>query len=71
MDRLGPPPRYRAYLLRCWAEHGAAAATPAVWRYSLEDPHTGARRGFADLAALVAHLEAETAGEAAAPAAGG
>ena len=69
MDRLGPPPRYRAYLLRCWAEHSPSTAAPAVWRYSLEDPHTGERRAFADLAALMAYLEAETAG-AAAPAAG-
>jgi hypothetical protein len=54
----------------CWTERGRDAVAPATWRYSLEDPHTGERRGFADLAALVAHLEAETAGTAA-PAAGG
>ncbi len=71
MGILGAAPRYRAWLLRCWAERGRDAVAPATWRYSLEDPHTGARRGFADLAALVAYLEAEAAGEAAAPAAGG
>jgi len=34
-------PNYHAYLLRCWRddEH-----TP--WRFQLEDPHTGERRGF-------------------------
>jgi hypothetical protein len=61
MQPLGPPPRYRAYLLRCWAERGAAAPEPAVWRYSLEDPHTGERRGFPDLAALLGFLRAELA----------
>ena len=61
MAILGDPPRYRAYLLRCWAERGAAAPAPAAWRYSLEDPHTGERRGFADLAALLGFLRAELA----------
>ena len=70
MGIVGAAPRYRAWLLRCWAEGGRDAVAPAAWRYSLEDPHTGARYGFAELAALVAHLEAEAAG-AAAPAAGG
>ncbi len=68
MNILGDAPRYRAYLLRCWAEHGPAAPAPAVWRYSLEDPHTGERRGFADLAALLAFLDAELAGQRTAPA---
>ena len=57
MNILGEAPRYRAYLLRCWAEHGPSAPAPAVWRYSLEDPHTGERRGFPTLAAMVAFLE--------------
>ena len=67
MNILGDAPRYRAYLLRCWAEHGLSAPAPAVWRYSLEDPHTGERRGFADLAALLAFLPAELALSCAAP----
>ncbi len=68
MNILGEAPRYRAYLLRCWAEHGPSAPAPAVWRYILEDPHTGERRGFADLAALLAFLAAELAGQPTAPA---
>ena len=44
---------YRAYLLRLWR-------TPeARWRASLEDPHTGEKRAFANLAQLVAFLEEE------------
>ncbi len=57
MNILGDAPRYRAYLLRCWAEHGQDAITSLTWRYSLEDPHTGERRGFPTLAAMVAFLE--------------
>ena len=35
---------------------------PKVWRFSLEDPRTGQRRGFADLEALVVYLEQEMVG---------
>jgi hypothetical protein len=50
------PPGYRAYLLRCWRE-------ATGWRFSLEDPHTGERRGFAGPEALVGHLEATLGGD--------
>ena len=60
-----PPPTpaapYRAWLLRCWHERGAAGPGGG-WRFSLEEPGTGVRRGFASLAALLAFLEATLAG---------
>ncbi len=68
MNILGDAPRYHAYLLRCWAERGQDAITSLTWRCSLEGPHTGERRGFADLAALLAFLDAELAGERTPPA---
>jgi hypothetical protein len=49
------PPGYRAFLLRCWREITG-------WRFSLEDPHTGERRGFTGPEALLAHLEATLSG---------
>ena len=55
------PPRYCAWLLRCWEAPGEALAAPAAWRCSLEDPHTGERRGFASLEALLGFLRAELA----------
>jgi len=55
---LDRPPRYRAYLLRFWQERRPPAAGSA-WRFSLEDPHTGERQGFAGLEALLAYLQAE------------
>ncbi len=49
------PPRYRAYLLRLW---DANPRGPPAWHASLEDAHTGERRGFADLEQLLAFLTA-------------
>ncbi len=52
-------PHYCAYLLRCWAEHSAHPQQPLIWRFSVEDPHSGDRRGFATFEALVAFLLAQ------------
>jgi hypothetical protein len=51
------PPRYHAYLLRCWEERGHNPLLTPTWRFSLEEPHTGLRHGFADLAQLMAFLQ--------------
>lgn len=47
-----------SFMLRLWPTE---TATGYVWRWSLEDPHSGERLGFGTLAALVAHLQALTA----------
>ncbi len=47
------PADYRTFLLRVWHEAGSAER---VWRCSLEDPRTHARRGFEDIVALSAFL---------------
>jgi hypothetical protein len=57
------PPRHRSYILTFWEERSHDPDTPAVWRFSLEDPHTGQRRGFADLKKLLAALQQEVAGK--------
>ena len=57
MSKLEQPPRYLAYLLRCWQERSQRPEYLPLWRFSLEDPHSGQRRGFASLEALVAFLE--------------
>ena len=46
---------YSVYVLRSWVERHASSGE-AVRRFSLEDPRTGERRGFADLDALLAFL---------------
>ena len=56
------PPRYRSYLLTFWEERSQGPAASAVWRFSLEDPRSGQRRGFASLEALTAALEEEVCG---------
>ena len=55
------PPRYRSYLLTFWEERSQDPQVVETWRFSLQDPHTGQRRGFACLADLCAFLEQETA----------
>ena len=46
---LPKPPRYRSYLLTIWEEQNWDLSVPVVWRFSLEDPHTGQRHGFVGL----------------------
>lgn len=58
LDRARPP-RYGAYLLRCWEVRSDRPGQPNTWRFSLEQAGTGKRRRFRDLHALVAHLEQE------------
>lgn len=52
-------PHLRAYMLRLWEVRSRDPECPATWRFSLEDPHTGERYGFADLNGLIAFLKAE------------
>ena len=63
MSTLGTPPRYCAWLLRCWEVRGPGPGPPMAWRCSLEDPHTGEQRGFARLEALSAFLQDELVAE--------
>lgn len=49
---------YRAFVLRTWQESSQGAA--GIWRYSLEDPHSGERYGFATIDALVEFLQSQT-----------
>ena len=49
-------PRYRAFMLRCWEVRTSDPGDPATWRFSLEDPDSRQKHGFADLEALVAFL---------------
>ena len=51
---------YRAYLLRCWHEAGAAADGEPAWRFMLMDIDAHrAKKGFASLEDLAAHLRDE------------
>lgn len=51
------PQRYYSYLLRVWL---AGDPDQPQWHASLEDTHTGERRGFASLAALYEYLNQQT-----------
>jgi hypothetical protein len=50
---------YHAYLLRFWRAAEPPENGLHSWRFSLEDPHTSARRGFQDLNSLLLFLEAQ------------
>ena len=52
-------PRYQSYMLRCWEICNQHAGQPTIWRFSVEDPRTGEKIGFADLDALVTFLRTE------------
>jgi len=56
------PPHYHAFLLRCWQERSQYNQQLDTWRFSLEDPRTGARRGFSTLSAAVAAVQEALAG---------
>jgi hypothetical protein len=51
----GQQTNYHAYLLRLWRD-----GDKMPWRATLENPHSGERRGFASLAHLFAYLETHT-----------
>ena len=56
------PSRYLSYVLRCWQEPSIhAGRETSVWRFSLQDPRTDQRRGFATLEALLVSLQKELA----------
>lgn len=48
-------PDYRSYLLRFWHERSLERVD--AWRFSLEDPRSGKRRGFDSLVELMGFLE--------------
>jgi hypothetical protein len=52
-------PRYQSYMLRCWEICSQHPNQSTIWRFSLEDPRTGEKIGFADLDALVTFMRTE------------
>ncbi|MCC6169168.1 MAG: hypothetical protein IT329_18240 [Caldilineaceae bacterium] len=51
------PPRYISYLLRLW---WAGSEDGPSWRATLDNPHSGERQVFGNLAALFTFLEEQT-----------
>ncbi|MBV7339958.1 hypothetical protein KFU94_69470 [Chloroflexi bacterium TSY] len=61
------PPHYRIYLLTVWKEETASeqpddTGAQDIWRFCLEDPRSGQRRGFPNAIALAAALQTGFAG---------
>ena len=59
MTLFDKPPRYRSYVLTFWEERRGDPDAPVVWRFSLQDPRTGQRRGFASLEKVMSFLRSE------------
>jgi hypothetical protein len=53
VSTAGSSPTYITYIFRCWQEG-------SLWRYSLEEPGSGQRHGFAGLDDFVAFLLAQS-----------
>ena len=59
MNQSGKHSRYQVYVLRLWQEPGNTGEPSAAWRFVLEEPKTGQRRGFADFSTLIDFLKSE------------
>ena len=55
METSQSPPAYQVYILRMWQDQTASSG----WCFSLEDPSTSQRRGFASLEALTQFLQGQ------------
>lgn len=53
---MATPTRRFVYIVMIWEERPASPGSPAVWRTSVEDAHTGERWGFACLEQAAAFL---------------
>jgi len=57
MSVVQDPPHYRTFILTLWEERNRDKDSSRVWRFRLEDPRSGQRRGFSSLEALVEALK--------------
>jgi hypothetical protein len=55
-----PADTYQVLILRLWRDGDPSTPDCPSWRWSVEDPRDGTRRGFPSLAGLSAYLEALT-----------
>lgn len=57
-----PVDTHRIFLLTCWLEADDNWRDPELWRFRLEDPRSGMRRGCVGVRRLVALLVEQLAG---------
>ena len=57
MNGTTDPPIHHTYLLTIWEERSVQAPPDNVWRYRLEDPHSGKKYLFATLTEVTQFLE--------------
>jgi hypothetical protein len=59
MDQTSKSASYYIYLLKLWPERSHDNGETLSWRYSIEDPITGLRKGFAELEDFLAYVQAQ------------
>lgn len=59
MSQTSKSASYYIYLLKLWPEHSQDNGETLSWRYSVEDPITGLRKGFAHLEDFLAYVRAQ------------
>jgi hypothetical protein len=57
MKQTNEQPDYHSFVLVCWAEGGQKPPSQPIWRFRLEDPHSGERWGFVDLVEIAEFLQ--------------
>jgi len=57
MDQTSKSASYYIYLLKLWPERSHDNGETLSWRYSIEDPITGLRKGFAELEDFLAYVQ--------------
>jgi len=56
MTRISRTASYYIFLLKLWPERSQENGEALSWRFSLEDPITGMRKGFTDRDSLLSHI---------------
>ncbi len=60
MKLLTDQTNYSVFVLRIWQEKEPNWDRGFAWRFSLEDPNTGERKGFTSMEAMIDYLEQHT-----------
>lgn len=48
---------YHNFILSVWQDNNSLSSAQPVWRFSLENPHTGERTGFTSTHELMCYLQ--------------
>ena len=61
MNQMSQSASYYIYLLKLWPERSQDNGETLSWRYSVEDPITGLRKGFAQFEDFLTYIQTQIA----------